>query len=377
MLTAALVLDRGPTLDGGPAGGQGRPLSDDADQTPAPGSAPGPGGLAAAAERLSRIAALALGFDHGTVLLPDERTVPRQADRPSAAADLDRQVLASGKALVLERVDGGLTPLGAYAGVPVSCEDQVVSVLSVCDELGRTISRRDVAVLLELAELWSIELCRAQDAVDRRRPRGRSTSPAGWSAARSCPGTSRSSTWSAARWWGSRPSPAGAARPGSSSRPASSSRWPSSPTSSSTSTSPCCGGRSSTWPAGRPPAPSFWVTTNVSARHLGAEGWLDRLQDASTTRRGRPDDGHPRAHRDGRADRRGCRPRRRGRDARARVPRLVRRLRLGLVRAVRPQPLHRRRHQDRPLVRRPARHQDRRGRHRAPSSPPPPSSASA
>ncbi|RYZ25585.1 MAG: hypothetical protein EOP01_10130, partial [Propionibacteriaceae bacterium] len=90
--------------------------------------------------------------------------MPRQADRPAAAADLDRQVLASGTALVLERVEDGLTPLGAYAGVPVSCEDQVVSVLSVCDELGRTISRRDVAVLLELAELWSIELCRAQDA---------------------------------------------------------------------------------------------------------------------------------------------------------------------------------------------------------------------
>ena len=80
-----------------------------------------------------------------------------------AIAALDRQVLASGTAVVIERADHDLAPLGAYAGVPVSSEDQVVSVLRVCDELGPTISRRDVAVLLELAELWSIELCRTSD----------------------------------------------------------------------------------------------------------------------------------------------------------------------------------------------------------------------
>src|SRR3954447_13806748 len=96
---------------------------------------PEPTALTPTAERLSRIAALALAFDHGTILLPDDRSTSPLGPRPSAAADLDRRVLTSGEALVLERADAELAPLGAYAGVPVSCQDQVVSVLSVCDEL--------------------------------------------------------------------------------------------------------------------------------------------------------------------------------------------------------------------------------------------------
>ena len=251
-------------------------------QTPAPGSAPGPGGLAAAAERLSRIAALALGFDHGTVLLPDERTVPRQADRPPAAADLDRQVLASGKALVLERAEGGSAPLGAYAGVPVSCEEQVVSVLSVCDELGRTISRRDVAVLLELAELWSVELCRAQDAatvvdpvaIDLARGLDRGEVVPWYQPIVDLVSGEVVGVEALARW---RRAP-GVVEPPSVFIPVAEQsdlilavdlavlRW---------ALVDLAG-----WQATRP---ELWVTANVSARHLDAEGWLDRLQDASTT----------------------------------------------------------------------------------------------
>ncbi len=95
------------------------------------------------------------------MLLPDGRTTDGDPTRPAAARDLDRRVLESGEALVVERADDALAPLGAYVGLPVSCEDHVVSVLSVCDELARTISRRDLSVLLELAELWSLAMCRA------------------------------------------------------------------------------------------------------------------------------------------------------------------------------------------------------------------------
>lgn len=122
-------------------------------------------GLDPFADRLSRLAALALGFDHGTVLLPDGRTRPQPSDRPTAASALDRQVLDSGEALVVDdaRAGGaGGDDLGAYVGIPVAYEDHVVSVLSVSDGLPRRVSRRDLSVLIELAELLSIELCRAQ-----------------------------------------------------------------------------------------------------------------------------------------------------------------------------------------------------------------------
>jgi EAL domain-containing protein (putative c-di-GMP-specific phosphodiesterase class I) len=239
-------------------------------------------GLVPAAERLSRIAALALGFDHGTVLLPDRRTTPHLRDRPAAAADLDRQVLTTGKALVLERADPGLRPLGAYAGVPVSCDGEVVSVLSVCDDLARTISRRDVAVLLELAELWSIEVCRSADAatvidpvaIDLARGLERGEVVPWYQPVVDLVSGEVVGVEALARW---RRAP-GVVEPPSVFIPVAE--------------------KSdlildvdlavlrrafddlATWQASRP---QFWVSTNLSARHLTQEGWLDQLQEACGT----------------------------------------------------------------------------------------------
>ena len=235
-----------------------------------------------AADRLSRIAALALGFDHGTILLPGDRTTPRLPDRPPAAADLDRQVLATGQALVVERAGPELGPLGAYAGLPVSCDDRVVSVLSVCDELPRTISRRDLAVLLELAELWSIELCRVEAdatvvdpvAVDLARGLGRGEVVPWYQPVVDLVRGEVVGVEALARW---RRAP-GVVEPPSVFIPVAE--------------------QSDLildvdlavlrrafvdlagWQAARP---DFWVTTNLSTRHLSQSGWLDQLQDAAAT----------------------------------------------------------------------------------------------
>ena len=161
-------------MDQGPRRGQGRPLTtpggptgpDDPYAGPVtPPVAALPAALVGDAVRLARVAALALGFDHGAVLLPDGRSTDDAPPRPAAAFELDRRVRETGEAVVLERVEGEAA-LGAYVGVPVACDDQVVSVLSVCDELPRTVSRRDLAVLLELAEMWSVTLCRTVGDAD-------------------------------------------------------------------------------------------------------------------------------------------------------------------------------------------------------------------
>jgi EAL domain-containing protein (putative c-di-GMP-specific phosphodiesterase class I) len=238
--------------------------------------------LVPAADRISRLAALALGFDHATILLPDDRTTPRLAGRPAAVAGLDRQVLTSGQALVVERAGSELSPLGAYAGVPVSCDDRVVSVLSVSDELARTISRRDLAVLLELAELWSIELRRAETdvavvdpvAVDLARGLGRGEVVPWYQPVVDLVRGEVVGVEALARW---RRAP-GVVEPPSVFIPVAE--------------------RSDLildvdlavlrrafvdlagWQATRP---DFWVTTNLSTRHLGQSGWLDQLQDAATT----------------------------------------------------------------------------------------------
>lgn len=266
-------------MDQGPSGGQGQPLNDTAPPTQAPRPEPASADLGPAAERLSRIAALALGFDHGTILLHD-RTTPQHPGRPAAAAALDREVLASGTAVALERAGDELGPLGAYAGVPVSCEGRVVSVLSVCDELPRTISRRDLALLLELAELWSIELCREQDdatvvdpvAVDLARGLERGEVVPWYQPVVDLLSGEVVGAEALARW---RRAP-GVVEPPSVFIPVAE--------------------RSDLildvdlavlrrafvdlagWQASRP---QFWVTTNLSARHLGQDGWLDQLREAT------------------------------------------------------------------------------------------------
>jgi EAL domain-containing protein (putative c-di-GMP-specific phosphodiesterase class I) len=243
---------------------------------------PASAALVPTAERLSRLAALALGFDHGSVLLPDRRTRPVLAGRPSAAAGLDRDVLASGTAVVVERAEPGQGPLGAYVGVPVSCDEQVVSVLSVCDELPRTISRRDIAVLLELAELWSIELCRAQDAatvvdpvaIDLARGLERGEVVPWYQPVVDLVTGEVVGVEALARW---RRAP-GVVEPPSVFIPVAE--------------------RSdlildvdlavlrraladlAEWQQTRP---GFWVTANLSTRHLGHDGWLEQLQDAAAT----------------------------------------------------------------------------------------------
>jgi EAL domain-containing protein (putative c-di-GMP-specific phosphodiesterase class I) len=243
---------------------------------------PASASLVPTADRLSRIAALALGFDHGSILLPGDRTTPRVPGRPAAAADLDRQVLASGTAVVVERADDELGPLGAYAGVPVSCDDQVVSVLSVSDELPRTISRRDLSVLLELADLWSIELCRVRDgaadvdpvAIDLARGLERGEVVPWYQPVVDLLTGEVMGVEALARW---RRAP-GVVEPPSVFIPVAE--------------------RSDLildvdlavlrrafvdlagWQATRP---QFWVTTNLSVRHLGCDGWLEQLRDAAAT----------------------------------------------------------------------------------------------
>lgn len=243
---------------------------------------PASAGSIPVAERLSRLAALALGFDHGTILLPGGRTTPRVPDRPPAAADLDRQVLTSGTALVVERAEGEQRPLGAYVGVPVSCEDEVVSVLSVSDALPRTVSRRDVAVLLELAELWSIELCRSQDAatvvdpvaIDLARGLERGEVVPWYQPVVDLVSGQVVGVEALARW---RRAP-GVVEPPSVFIPVAEQ------SDLILDVDLAVLRRAfvdlATWQATRP---GFWVTTNLSARHLGQDGWLDQLQEAATT----------------------------------------------------------------------------------------------
>jgi EAL domain-containing protein (putative c-di-GMP-specific phosphodiesterase class I) len=243
---------------------------------------PAAAGLAPTAERLSRIAALALGFDHATILMPDGRTAPRIADRPAAAAALDRDVLASGKALVVERAEDDLKPLGAYAGLPVSWESEVVSVLSVSDELPRTISRRDLAVLLELAELWSVELCRAQDvatvldpvAIDLARGLERGEVVPWYQPIVDLVTGEVVGVEALARW---RRAP-GVVEPPSVFIPVAEE------SDLILDVDLAVLRRAfvdlAGWQATRP---GFWVSTNLSARHLGRDEWLDQLQDAART----------------------------------------------------------------------------------------------
>jgi EAL domain-containing protein (putative c-di-GMP-specific phosphodiesterase class I) len=171
--------------------------------------------------------------------------------------------------------------MGAYAGVPVSCEDRVVSVLSVCDALPRTISRRDLTVLLELGDLWSVELCRAQDvatvvdpvAIDLARGLERGEVVPWYQPIVDLLSGEVVGVEALARW---RRAP-GVVEPPSVFIPVAE--------------------RSDLildvdlavlrrafadlagWQATRP---GFWATTNLSARHLNDDAWLGQLQDAGT-----------------------------------------------------------------------------------------------
>ena len=202
--------------------------------------------------------------------------------RPGAAADLDREVLASGTAVVVERAGDDARPLGAYVGVPVSYDDQVVSVLSVCDELPRTISRRDLTVLLELADLWSIELSRAQDgvadvdpvAIDLARGLERGEVVPWYQPVVDLLSGEVVGVEALARW---RRAP-GVVEPPSVFIPVA--EQSDLILDVDLAVLRRAFADLAGWQATRP---QFWVTTNLSVRHLGRDGWLDQLQDAATT----------------------------------------------------------------------------------------------
>ena len=183
---------------------------------------------------------------------------------------------------MVERADEDKRPLGAYVGVPVSCEERVVSVLSVSDELPRTVSRRDVAVLLELAELWSIELCRAQDvetavnpvAIDLARGLERGEVVPWYQPVVDLVTGEVVGVEALARW---RRAP-GVVEPPSVFIPVAEQ----SDLILAVDLAVLRGALAdlATWQVTRP---GFCVTSNLSTRHLGRDGWLDQLQEAAAT----------------------------------------------------------------------------------------------
>ena len=215
-----------------------------------------------------------------------------------------------GTAVVVERAGDGARPLGAYVGVPVSYDEQVVSVLSVCDELPRTdlaprprrAARARRAVVDRAVprpgrradvDPVAIDLARGlergevvpwyQPVVDLRHRRGGRRRGARPLAPRTRRGRAAERLHPGGRAVGPHPRrrPRGAAARAS-------------PTS----------------PGGRDAAPASGSPPTCPTRHLGRDGWLDAAAGRGRDGRRGPDHGHPRAHRDRapRATRRRPRP---------------------------------------------------------------------
>ena len=116
------------------------------------------------AARLSRLAALSLGFAVGSVRINDRgTTLVRQSGRVVAedlslvAERLDDQVLSSG--LPLTEVDlsilaGEVPPVqGSYVGVPIRADSRVVGVISLTDTVAREVGDEHLRVLVDFAQL--------------------------------------------------------------------------------------------------------------------------------------------------------------------------------------------------------------------------------
>ena len=130
--------------------------------------------------RVAGVAALALGFaDGGVSLVHGVASVQRRSGRPTheslrrLSEQLDRQVVDRGLPRVVEDLTelggsgadastagaladtGGATSTvrGAYVGIPLRSDGQVVGVLSLRDPTPRAIGRREVRTLVEFGRL--------------------------------------------------------------------------------------------------------------------------------------------------------------------------------------------------------------------------------
>ena len=116
------------------------------------------------AARLSRLAALSLGFAVGSVRINDRgTTLVRQSGRVVAedlslvAERLDDQVLSSGLPLTAADLSAlaGEVPetQGSYVGVPICADGRVVGVISLTDTVAREVSDEHLRVLVDFAQL--------------------------------------------------------------------------------------------------------------------------------------------------------------------------------------------------------------------------------
>ena len=121
------------------------------------------------AERVSKVAALALGFAVGTVRVqgsgPDAVRHSHQFPSGSlalASERLDGEVARTGLPRAVDdlsgAVDVGGSCTGCYAGVPIRLNRGVVGVVSVADAVPRVVGQHRLRVLVELSKLLSDRL---------------------------------------------------------------------------------------------------------------------------------------------------------------------------------------------------------------------------